>query len=719
MTGNSACEQDVGTEVPEISIRPEFVLKHADTFAVLDSYGDIGASALGEEGVYHYGCRCLSGLTTRFCNRRPLLLGSSLRDDNLLLSVDLTNPDAILPNGEKLDKDTIHIRRQSLLREDAFWSQFEFRNYGSEAVVFDFSLEFKADFVDVFEVRGVARETRGKAAEPEIVGREGVEYEYEGLDQQTRHTHILFNPPATEINDERADFRIELHPGEAKVVTMSTLFGAASTPSSPFISHLGQATSEYEREAASNTLVSSTNEHFNDWVRQSAADLRMLTTHTQHGPYLYAGIPWFSTPFGRDGIIAALMFMWVNPEPAKGVLRFLAANQASELDPSRDAEPGKILHEFRYGEMAALSEVPYRNYFGSVDSTPLFIVLASAYYRHTADREMLQLLWPHVLRGLEWIENYGDQDGDGFIEYERKSEDGILSQGWKDSNDSVFHADGTLTDSHVALCEVQGYVYQAYRGAALMAEALGKMDISQKYHEKATRLRDQFAAAFWSDELGSYALALDRDKRQCKVRASNAGHCLFSEIARPEHAQIIARNLLSKQMFSGWGIRTLAEGEARYNPMAYHNGSVWPHDNAMITQGLAKYGHIDEALMILQSHFDLSKYIGRHRLPELVCGFPRTERSGPTHYPVACSPQAWAAGAVFMMLAATWGMDVDALQGKLTFRNPRIPREITRFTIERLKVGNAELDLVIQRHRHDVSVNVLRRVGDVRIVVDM
>lgn len=718
MTGHSACEH-VAEPVTAATVDvPKFVLKHADTFAVLDNHGDIRPSSLGEEGVYHYNCRFLSGLTVRLCDRSLLLLGSDFRDDNLLLSVDLTNPDIEMPEGGELEKDTVHIRRTCFLHDGAMRSQFELRNYGLTEVNFDLSIDFAADFADIFEVRGVVREARGQLAPPHVSGSDCVQFQYTGLDEQVRQTRIRFEPAADELDESSARFRVYLQPGESKAIAMTALFDPATErTTAPFISHLRQATNEYERDAAKDTALHSTNEHFNDWLARSAADLHMLITETHHGPYVYAGIPWFSTPFGRDGILAALMFMWINPEPARGVLRYLAANQADEVDASRDVEPGKILHEFRYGEMAALDEVPYRRYYGSVDSTPLFIVLADAYYQHTADREMLHLLWPHVLRGLQWIEEYGDRDGDGFVEYLRQSENGIFSQGWKDSDDPIFHANGRIAEPPVALCEVQGYVYQAYQGTARMAEALGKDDLARDYLNKAAQLRERFEAAFWSDELNTYVIALDADKQPCKIRSSNAGHCLFSGIARPEHARAVAQTLFSKQMFSGWGIRTLAEGEPRYNPMAYHNGSVWPHDNALIAQGLARYNEKAKATQLLESHLELSKSIDLHRLPELVCGFPRVDAAGPTLYPVACSPQAWAASSVFMMLSAALGMEINAVRGHLTFRSPSLPPGLRRLTIEHLKVGEAELDLEIQRHRHDVSVNATRRTGHVRIAI--
>jgi glycogen debranching enzyme len=402
---------------------------------------------------------------------------------------------------------------------------------------------------------------------------------------------------------------------------------------------------------------------------------------------------------------------------SRGVLAYLAEYQAEETDLGREAEPGKILHEARYGEMAALGEVPFRQYFGSVDATPLFVVLAGVYFRSTGDVEFLEEIWPNVQLALKWMEELGDKDGDGFIEYQRSNDKGIQNQSWKDSDDSVFHADGRLAAGAVAAVEVQGYAYSAWLQGARLARHFGSGELAEEYERRAADLRDRFNKAFWCDAIGTYGIALDGEKQLCCVRSSNPGHCLFAGIVRDSKAARVARALLQPDMFSGWGVRTIGDREKRYNPMSYHNGSVWPHDNSLIAAGFARYGLKREAAQILTSMFRASEFFDLHRLPELFCGFPQTSGDGPTVYPVACTPQAWAAGSPYLLLQSCLGMKIDATQSSVHFNRPMLPAYLDEVVMKRLRVGRRQIDIRLQRYSETVGVDVLRRDGPVTVHV--
>ncbi len=479
-----------------------------------------------------------------------------------------------------------------------------------------------------------------------------------------------------------------------------------------------EADADLERYNAWSCHLHSSNEQINDWVKRAVSDLHMMTTELPTGPYPYAGVPWFNTPFGRDGIVTALECLWLRPSLARGVLAFLASTQATQTIPEQDAEPGKILHEMRNGEMATLKEMPFGRYYGSVDATPLFVVLAGAYYQRTGNRDFIESLWPNVDAALHWIDHYGDRDGDGFVEYDRQSTDGLVHQGWKDSDDAIFHRDGTLVEGPVALCEVQGYVYAARRAGAELARMLSQHQRAVELERQAEVLRDRFNGAFWCDELSTFAVALDGNKQPCRVKGSNAGHCLFAGIANADYARRIVRVLLGSQMFSGWGIRTIASDEARYNPMAYHNGCVWPHDNALVAMGLARYGLGESVLQIWKAQFEASLHFDLNRMPELFCGFPRDSTEGPIPYPVACSPQAWSAASVFLLFQACLGLEIDAPEAQIRFTRPRLPISCHELRIHNLEVADAKVDLLLVRHQDDVGINVLRTEGNVQIIVE-
>ncbi len=697
------------------------VLKQADTFAVFDRFGDIEPFGTGELGIYYQDTRFLSCLTLKLGKDRPLLLSSTVRQDNAVLAVDATNAD-VLRNGEiVIPQGTLHVFRSKILWERTCHERLRIHNYGRAAVEFSFSVEFDADFADIFEVRGIRRERRGQRM-PTQLSHDGLVLAYDGLDAWVRRTRIVFDPPPTRLSESAATYQIRLKPGEEASYrwAIACEVGADSQGGvKPCYEKVVQkAASALESADAREPQIFASNEQFNDWLNRSIADLHMMRTETLHGPFPYAGVPWFSTAFGRDGIITALQCLWFDPSLARGVLAYLAATQADAENPEQDAQPGKVLHETRAGEMAVLGEIPFKRYYGSIDATPLFIMLAGAYYKRTGDRAFVESIWPNVERALAWIDHYGDVDGDGFVEYTRKSKLGLIHQGWKDSHDAIFHADGTSAEGPIALCEVQGYVYAAKLAAAELAELLGDPAHARDLSKQAKTLFRRFDESFWCDELSTYALALDGRKQPCRVRTSNAGHCLFAGIATQEHARRVAATLTHETSFSGWGIRTVATSEARYNPMSYHNGSVWPHDNSLIAAGFGRYDLRESTATVLAGLLDASLFLDLHRLPELFCGFPRRPGEAPTLYPVACAPQSWASGAVFLLLEACLGLSISASERRLTFSKPILPRFLQKVTIRGLKVADGRADLLLTRHDEgDVGVNVLRREGALDVVI--
>ena len=696
------------------------VLKQGDMFAVFDRFGDVETFGTGELGLFYQDTRFLSRLTLKLGKDRPLLLSSTVREDNAVLAVDATNPDVWRDSEIVVPRGTIHVFRSKILWDKACHERLRIHNYGRAAVDFVLSIEFDADFADIFELRGMHRERRGRRLEPEITDN-GLVLAYEGLDQRLRRTRIMFDPKPSRVTKSVVSCEVHLEPGENanyQWAIACEVDGDSQGESKAYEKIMQEATCALEHIRAREPQVFAYNEQFNDWLNRSLADLHMMRTETRYGPYPYAGVPWFSTVFGRDGIITALQCLWFDPSIARGVLAYLAANQADSEKPEQDAQPGKVLHEFRDDEMAVLGEVPFRRYYGSIDATPLFVMLAGAYYKRSGDRAFVESIWSNVQRALEWINRYGDADGDGFVEYSRRSKLGLIHQGWKDSQDSVFHSDGTLAEAPIALCEVQGYVYAAKLAASELAVLLGDNTAARELKNQAKSLRRRFEEIFWCEDISTYALALDGNKRPCKVRTSNAGHCLFAGIASDERARRVATTLTDDTSFSGWGIRTVASSEARYNPMSYHNGSIWPHDNSLIAAGFARYDIKGSVAMVLAGMMDASIFFDLHRLPELFCGFPRRPGEAPTSYPVACAPQAWASGAVFLLLQACLGLEILAPEGRLIFSKPFLPQFLPKVSIRDLKIGDASVDLLLTRHDEgDVSVNVLRRNGPLDVIV--
>ncbi|HEX4153193.1 MAG TPA: amylo-alpha-1,6-glucosidase [Steroidobacteraceae bacterium] len=693
-------------------------LKHGDTFAVFDHRGDIGGEPGNSEGIYHRDTRMLSQLQLLLEEARPLLLSSVTQDDNAVFTADLSNPD-FLENGEiGLRRENVHLSRMKFIWNGACYERLVVRNFSDRPLMLRLTYRFASDFADLFEVRGERRAARGEIRAA-LKSDHGVTLAYMGLDKIERVTEIRFHPAPKTLTTARAAFDVALKPRATRRIFVRC--GLDESSDSDWSGRVfyqrmraaRHALSESSKRAAS---IESSNSVYNEIVRRSVSDLYMLVTDTPVGPYPYAGIPWFSTPFGRDGLVTALMTLWLDPEIAKGVLVFLAATQATASEPERDAEPGKILHEMRHGEMANLREVPFGRYYGSIDATPLFVLLLGEYFRRTGDLATVRTLWPHAEAALAWIDHYGDRDGDGFVEYHRQTKEGLANQGWKDSFDAIFHHDGRLAEGPIALCEVQGYVYGAKRHAAVLADALGHTARACALAAQADALRQLFEARFWCEELSTYALALDGTKTPCRVVASNAGQLLFTGIASAERAQRVARTLISPASFSGWGIRTVSSSEARYNPMSYHNGSVWPHDNGLIAMGLARYGLQGAAAQVFSALFDAASYMDLRRLPELYCGFRRLERNAPTQYPVACSPQAWASATPLCLLQASLGLELLERTGEVKFYRPMLPAFLDQVHLRNLRLCGGSADVLLHRQDENIAVTVTRREGDIVVV---
>lgn len=686
-------------------------LNFGDTFAVFDRWGDINPIGRKLQGIYHRGTRFISNMQLELNNYRPILLSSNIKYENELLSVDLTNPPMNDLEGKPILQGTLHIARTKFLQDGAFHELISLHNYGDEPYTVQLSFLCEGDFKDIFEIRGIVRKKNGELYPVRVIDGNTLKFTYKGLDNKKRDTFIRFEPYPEQLQAYRAEYIITLPPKKSFEIQCAAEFQTEEqwVEQQTYSEAFSKIEPALRKGRETIAHIHTSNEQFNHWLNRSKNDLLSLLAVTPQGVYPYAGVPWYNTIFGRDGIITALETLWIAPDIAKGVLAFLADKQAKDLNPLQDAEPGKILHEFRYGEMANTGEIPFKQYYGSIDSTPLFIILAGEYLKRTNDLLFIGGIWENILSALKWIDTYGDVDGDGFVEFERKAVSGLANQGWKDSHDAISHSNGSLADTPIALCEVQGYVYEAKLQAAYLAKRLGHDEQAVRLTTEATELKKRFNEAFWDEDIGSYVLALDGFKRPCRVVTSNAGHCLFTGIATPERAARTAETLMNKKMFTGWGIRTLSSDEMRYNPMSYHNGSVWPHDTALIAAGFAKYGLKDKAMRLMQGLFDASLFLDLQRLPELFCGFDLRKGEAPTAYPVACSPQAWAVGSVFLLLQACLNITINVAEKKLCFHKPQLPPYLSELKISNLIAGKEHIEMEIYRYEHDLGIHVTHK----------
>ncbi|SDH75249.1 amylo-alpha-1,6-glucosidase [Variovorax sp. OV700] len=697
----------------ERAVQHAFVLKEGDTYFVMDAHGDVDG---GVDGLFHHDTRMLSTFVLRLNGARPSMLSSGVSQDNVFFTANLTNRPLPVLGSTSMPQGVIHLERKRFLWGARLFERLRLVNYSDQPAEAPLALQFGADFRDMFEVRGQQRARRGEFDAP-VVGVQAVELSYEGLDTVLRRACIGFSQVPQHLDAGTANFSVPLAAhGEW------TLYVEVGTePARPGPERFREAgvLARWRMRARQRrgSRLESSGRLFQAWLDRSRADLALLTTDLPTGPYPYAGIPWFSTPFGRDAIVTAFQTLWIDPRLAQGVLEFLAARQSRQTSSFRDAEPGKIMHETRKGEMAAVDELPFGQYYGGVDTTPLFVALAGAYAQRTADHATIDRIWPALLAACEWMERNMARHPDGLLAYQRGETSGLVNQGWKDSHDSIFHIDGRTPEGPIALVEVQGYVYAAFLGMAAIAE--WRVDPGAgHWRRRAADMRAAVENRFWLDDLQFYALAIDGRNQPCRVRASNAGHLLFTGLPIVERAMAVGRLLLSPAFASGWGIRTLPVEAVRFNPMSYHNGSVWPHDAALCAAGMARYGEREGVVRILDNLFESAAHFGM-RLPELFCGFDRQPGQSPIAYPVACLPQAWAAGSAFMLLQACLGLQVDGIRRQVTIVHPRLPADIDQLHVRQLRVGDARVDLHFQRLEERIVVVAQSEPGDSRVEVNL
>jgi glycogen debranching enzyme len=728
------------------------VLKQGNLYLLTDPFGDVHPDSRGL-GLYDGDTRRLSCEILRINGLRPVLLQASA-GGNWRGTIQMTNPriernqrDKMRPE-EALASQKLGIGRTRTLTGTVLEERVRVVNFAEAGEEVTLELELAADAADIFEVRGWSRTERGHTL-PVAMRADRATFRYDGLDGTRYATNLAFSEPAAEAGPVDPDvagsanagwvrlaWRWTLAPGEARELMWVCWPSSRPTPAAssdgtseraevlfPPVPRVDTDTVAASYHAWNHSLaeIRTDNELFNLALERSAGDLRLLIND---GPregerYIAAGVPWFATLFGRDALITSFQALSVRPQLAVETLEVLASLQATEDDPARDAEPGKIPHELRTGEMARAGELPHRPYYGTIDATPLWLILLGATWDWTGDRALVDRLWPNALRALEWIDTYGDRDGDGFVEYERRTTGGLLNQGWKDSHDGIRDRTGALARTPIALAEVQGYVFDAKRRIAALARVRGEPELATRLELEAERLRGRFEEAFWVRDTGFYAMALDGEKRQMDSVGSNPGHCLWSGIVAPERAQLVIDRLMAPDMFTGWGLRTYAAGQPGYNPIGYHTGTVWPHDISLIASGFKRYGAHEEANLLVERMFQASQHFPDFRLPELFCGFDRDHAPVPVPYPVACSPQAWAAGSVFLFLETMMGLRPHAHRRELELARPELPHWVSKVTINNLRVGNDTVDLLFHRWRGGTSAEVLRKAPDLDVTIRM
>ncbi len=715
-------------------IRGTLVVKEHNHFTLCDRDGNCPIGNRAGLGLYLGDTRHLSGYELSLGRVQPVVLVSSARL-GYAAEQQLTNRD-LTARGRTVRKETLLVSRERLAHDSGFYEEITVRNFNPFPVAIDLQLRFGADFADIFEVRGVSRDRRGAHRRPVIAG-DTVTLIYDGLDGRRYQTALTFTPRPTRLGSTTMAHRAQVAAFDECVLRVRVTArvtaaedqgddddGRMPEETPPAAAQMTRAHHSYEEWQAAATRVVTGSELFNATIDRSLADLRLLVNRLDDQPYFAAGIPWFAALFGRDSLITALLTLAWNPDLSAGTLRLLARYQGTRDDAWRDEEPGKILHELRTGELARTGRVPHTPYYGSIDATPLFLVLAAAYHDWTGDDALVRELLPHLEAALDWCHRWGDRDGDGYIEYARRSGLGLANQGWRDSGDGVLFQDGRLPDPPIALVEVQGYLYAAYRGMARLLRAIGDGNDGRasELDERAASLKERFNRDFWMPERGFYALGLDGRKGPIDAITSNPGQALWTDIVDEARAPAVAARLLSDDLFSGWGVRTLGRSAAAYNPLGYHLGTIWPHDNALIAAGLRRYGFAPEANRILAALYDAAQEFPDYRLPELFAGIARTSYGVPIGYPVACSPQAWAAATLPYLLTETLGLRPTGGGTVLDVVHPILPSWLGDVRVRGLRVGETRLELRFRQPEtpdEPARVTVENQVGpavEVRVV---
>jgi glycogen debranching enzyme len=697
------------------------VLKENRIMMVSDEMGDIPADNTRGLGLYFSDTRFLSAYEFRINRLQPILLSASV-DESYVATFQMVNPVLVLDEGKRrIPQQSISIRRSRFIY-GGLHERIGLQNCGREAIEVECSLRINADFRDMFDVRGYKHQVAGVLRPVEVQNQE-MSFTYEGQDGLLRRTEVMVNRPISSHHGNTLTWHFPLASKETVtlVIDIIPLIGEDEPMLSYLYDDALQALKRSYLRWNDNTTAIKTDNAFLDrgLLRRSQMDLRILLEEFDTGLFPMAGIPWFSAPFGRDALITSIQTLMLNPEIARGTLRYLAQHQGRNLDPGREEEPGKILHEVRYGELANLKIIPHTPYYGSVDSTPLFLVCAVEMMDWLNDQDLFVELLPSLLQALNWVDRYGDSDQDGFVEYAERASGGVRNQGWKDSSDSLLYPDGQPAELPAALVEVQGYIYQAKVGLSRILDRLGQTRLAEKLAREAGELRRRFELKFWLDDEQFYAQALDRHKVPIRSITSNPAHCLWAGIIDPERAEILRERLLAPDMFSGWGIRTLSSQSPHYNPMSYHNGTVWPHDNSIAVAGLRRYRHAEAASAVIEGIMEAGIRMPNYRLPELFCGFRRDERynNGPAEYLVSCNPQAWGAGAAFQLMQTALGIVPDTTAGRL-YLNPIPFGQARSVEVQGMRIGTGKLSFRVTYNGGRPHVDVKEKPDDLALILD-